>query len=389
MKTLEAVLAAGAICFPAAMFAQGSLTPPGAPAPTMKTLAQVEPRTPISSVPYTVTNAGAYYLTTNLSASGAVSGILINTNNVTVDLCGFAMRGVASSGTGITVNDNVSNVTLVNGTISGWQYGVFSGFPTKNIHLRDIQASGNSQVGIYLGNSGFLESCTALTNGPVGGISVGGADSIIRNCIASANAGDGISVRGAGRVEGCVAAENSGVGLRLSGNMIVAQHCNLYGNASDGVYTADDDTVRDCVSGGNKGHGIRASFGCLVAGCSVMGNTSNGIVAGARSEVRDNICYGNGTLTGSAGIFISTNAFNFGGVRVEANHVATGGRGIEVQSTANFIVRNTASANGINYVIRSNNAVGVIIQPPNSATISGSTGGAGVGTTDPWANFSF
>ena len=29
------------------VFAQGSLTPPGAPAPTMKTLAQIEPRTPI------------------------------------------------------------------------------------------------------------------------------------------------------------------------------------------------------------------------------------------------------------------------------------------------------------------------------------------------------
>ena len=30
---------------------QGSLTPPGAPGETMKTLAQVEPRTPISSLP--------------------------------------------------------------------------------------------------------------------------------------------------------------------------------------------------------------------------------------------------------------------------------------------------------------------------------------------------
>lgn len=31
--------------------AQGSLTPPGAPGPTMLSLSQVEPRTPISSLP--------------------------------------------------------------------------------------------------------------------------------------------------------------------------------------------------------------------------------------------------------------------------------------------------------------------------------------------------
>ncbi|HXF10126.1 MAG TPA: hypothetical protein VN625_05025, partial [Desulfuromonadaceae bacterium] len=38
------------------VFAQGSLTPPGGPAPDMKTLDQVQPRVPISSVPYTIAN---------------------------------------------------------------------------------------------------------------------------------------------------------------------------------------------------------------------------------------------------------------------------------------------------------------------------------------------
>jgi hypothetical protein len=51
------------------VFAQGSLTSPGAPAPTMKTLAQIEPRTPISSAPFTISVPGSYYLTTNLTFS--------------------------------------------------------------------------------------------------------------------------------------------------------------------------------------------------------------------------------------------------------------------------------------------------------------------------------
>jgi hypothetical protein len=47
-------LLASCILNPASLSAQGSLTPPGAPAPTMKTLTQIEPRTPISSLPFTI-----------------------------------------------------------------------------------------------------------------------------------------------------------------------------------------------------------------------------------------------------------------------------------------------------------------------------------------------
>ncbi len=49
---------------------QGSLTPPGAPAPTMRSLDQIEPRTPISTLPFTITTGGHYYLTKSLSTTG-------------------------------------------------------------------------------------------------------------------------------------------------------------------------------------------------------------------------------------------------------------------------------------------------------------------------------
>jgi hypothetical protein len=77
---------------PSALLAQGSLTPPGAPAPTMKTLAQIEPRTPIAAAPFTISAPGSYYLTTNLTVSGgtaitATIGIgcyaLVGTNAIT------------------------------------------------------------------------------------------------------------------------------------------------------------------------------------------------------------------------------------------------------------------------------------------------------------------
>ena len=74
---------------------------------------------------------------------------------------------------------------------------------------------------------------------------------------------------------------------------------------------------------------------------------------------------------------------------IGGNNVTDNDRGIDVDFSGNIIIKNTASGNGTNYDIAADNKVGVIVAAPNSMAISGSSGGAGVGTTDPWANFSF
>ena len=85
---------------------QGALTPPGAPAPTMKTLdqldAKLEQRTPISSLPYTISSAGSYHLTTNLTTALMINGITVLASHVTIDLRGFAIIGAGQSGGGPT-----------------------------------------------------------------------------------------------------------------------------------------------------------------------------------------------------------------------------------------------------------------------------------------------
>ena len=77
MKTiLTSITALFVICHSSFVIAQGSLTPPGAPAPLFKTLDEVKPGTPISSLPFTISTPGVYYLTKSITTTSRESAIL-------------------------------------------------------------------------------------------------------------------------------------------------------------------------------------------------------------------------------------------------------------------------------------------------------------------------
>jgi parallel beta-helix repeat protein len=123
----------------------------------------------ITSLPYTITTPGEYELKDNLTANGT-SGIDINASNVSINLAGYTITGVQTSGQiGINVFQNNNNVSIQNGTITGFLYGV--AFDSDSgLVLKNVQLLGISGTGVYVAgaNSGFIENCLI--------VGMGGAD---------------------------------------------------------------------------------------------------------------------------------------------------------------------------------------------------------------------
>lgn len=310
---------AALIALPFVSMAQGSLTPAGPPAPAMKTLNQIDPGTPISALPYSITNAGFYYLTTNLTGS---SGIEIFTNNVTLDLRGFAVSGNTSGGTGISAASHTTNIVVRNGFITQWNEGLLAG-SSENCRFEHLRLSQNA-FAFTAGNSVTASDCSAEENSQQG-LSFG-TGSIITHCIARYNGSDGISAGSEANVSDCVASYNT----------------------TDGIFI-DRGIVRDCLA---------------------VGNTNSGIVAFLNVLVLNNKCLNNKI----AGI-TSTSGNN----RIDGNDVNGNAYGILLDaSTANLVIRNSATENTTNYNIEAGNTVAPIV--PSS----------GIGTnTNPYANLSY
>lgn len=358
---------------PFSLFAQGPLTPPGAPAPTMRSLDQIEARTPISSVPYFINSSGSYYLTKNLTVSSG-SAITINVNDVTLDLNGFTLfstQNPASSASAITAVSGVRNVAIANGTISsgvtlsggnysgsGFGYGIYLA-NAVTARVSHVSVTGCVNHGIYLGlNSTVVENCTVDTVGGYG-IAAGAvlnstvmnsyngiSGNNVNNCSASKCLLYGIN---AATVSNCYA---STTGFNTPAILAITAS-NSWGDATDdcGVRASNVDNCYGTTTGSSSGGGV---YGVTVNNSR---GDSFGSCVGLRADELASNSYGHNFSTGPG--LVASNAEHCSG------YAAGAANGLDVEVATGCTGISATSGKGINAVVangckgQSNSGIGV------------------------------
>lgn len=305
-----------------AAFAQGPLTPPGAPAPTGKSLTEIydkaeaadakaEKRIPISSLPFHIDQRGSYYLTSNLTIS--TSGITVATSQVTIDLNGFTISGGNTPGPAIS-GEFRDRVVVKNGSIVGTtetavtlgryalieslqadkQISVSVASLVRNVRIR-VSDSALFPTAILLGDACTVEDSTVdfPMVGAATGISAGKLAKV-RNCTVYGSDTElqtGIQIA-SGSVSDCIT-DSCIIGvvsnttprgtLRISG--FTATNCKF------GISSGDGSVIERCTLAGvdnpTATHSGLATGANSVVRDVTVSRFAFGIVAGARSRISD------------------------------------------------------------------------------------------------------
>ena len=286
------------------------LPPIGPVTGTMKTLDQVEPRTPANDLPgdlnwvIIISEPGSYYLTGNVIGVLDKGGIDVRSNDVTLDLNGFNIDG-ANAGdfrTGIRAGDRC---VIRNGSLTNWSsYGLFSGNNSTVSSIRAYRCGSdpNNNPAFFVSSQSIVQDCHVIESGGTG-IHMQGRRSIVERCMVSKSGEIGIDIGTSGlgqlaepsTVRDCYSAENGEEGI-LAGFGASISSCTTFRNQSCGIRASRGSIVKDCVSfvdqGGfvlvaditavdctaviSTGDGFRSGNGSVLTRCRAIACTENG-----------------------------------------------------------------------------------------------------------------
>jgi parallel beta-helix repeat protein len=314
-RQFSPVLAALALLLPCLAIGQGSLSPPtnaspyvteraltpgGAPRPSMKTLMQIDPGEHIPSRDtgrtdlngslgyYNFSSPGRYYLTENLDKN-----IVVNSENVTIDLCGFEIRFIGA-GPGptaistVSVLGTINRLKVINGRIRGaWNIGIEAG---SDCVIDGVDISDQKTYGVKLGTGALVNGCTV--HGPWNQGMGGGAgphqgiyahdNSVISRCTVSGIQAIGILGQNSARITDCIASNNAGCGI-VAGDAASLQGCTAYNNGVTGIDVSSGNTILNCTAQGNGGAGFRNRSGASLSNCTSRYNRGEGFLAEANN----------------------------------------------------------------------------------------------------------
>lgn len=368
----------------------GPIDPPLGPvAPTMKTLAEVEPRIAVNAqnTPgdanslFRISQPGSYYLTGNITGQAGLHGIEIGASNVTIDLNGFTLQGVPGSLDGIATGFLLFRVTIRNGSVTAWGGDGIDltegGDLMRPSLIEGVKATANSGRGISVGRHATIRDCAASNNVGDGIVAVRYA--VVESSISADNGGSGFELGQDSLIVNSLAIDNNAYGINGTAHLVV-KDCVAEANGFDGIRGPEGSVIGGSASRNNGGNGILLFGGSTVRGCTATGNTFAGIFAATRCQVIENTATGNQMM--------GFRIFNIDS-RVEGNNAIGNAIGYQVESSGNFLARNTASGNTkANWSVVAGNAC-LVVQAANSGAINGNSGGVSPGSTNPNANFTY
>jgi len=283
----------------------------------MKTLDQVESRTPISNLPFTISAAGSYYLTGNFDSTPDGDGITITASNVTLDLNGFRLKGTGSgaNSTGINAKGGGSAIlvglVIKNGTIMGFGNSIVLQ-RVNDSTIENVRCSDSKSVSIrLLGSSGVCDGNS------------------ISHCHVSKSSRAGIQLYGSsGQCNGnsvthCLVRDCLAVGIEVLG---------IGGDASGNVIA--NNVVRNITSTSGRAYGIQLESveenrveGNHVSGVSSDSSTAYGIYSSSSSP-------GNLIIKNSS--FGADDSFRFGSNDTYGPEITLSGTITSTNPWANF-----------------------------------------------------
>jgi parallel beta-helix repeat protein len=352
------VLAAGAPTL------AGELDPPaGAITPTMRTMDEVEPRVIVNATnapgnsitQHRITSPGSYYLTGNLAGEPFKAGIIIASDDVTLDLMGFTILGGTNTQNGVLVEAGRKNFVIRNGMVVDREggYGVATVQATGGVRIEKITVA-DCTGGILAGPETIVSDCVVrgVTASAIAGIETG-IDGVVRDCVSCANAGHGFRLGSGTIAERCTARVNGGDGFRANGPVVI-RRCTARLNEDDGIELLTTGHVSECVCMQNSDDGIMAAERGIVSDCIVRDNMGDGIELDDANLITANFCFSNN----GHGIHVL-------GARntIDSNKVSFNADGIRLASNSNVVTRNDFTgdtivvAGGVNNVIGATNSV--------------------------------
>jgi hypothetical protein len=191
--------------------------------------------TKITSLPIQIMNPGFYFLTGNLTYSGASSGIVVFSDDVTIDLMGFCLSGPGSStlANGISILGH-KNVEVRNGSLNGWSSCLWAQSGSSRNRAVNLRVE-NCTNGIALTGSGNLvKGCSA----DAGSTGIGAAGVATGNTVTNCHWG----ISGSGTIGGNWVTNCSSDGIYCTGaSSVIGNTVVTTGSGQNGITIATAD----------------------------------------------------------------------------------------------------------------------------------------------------